>query len=258
METLLFEKKGHIGYLTFNRPKALNALNTTVLSELKTLLGELKDDAELRCLIVTGSGEKAFVAGADIKQMTGLNTDEATEFAKAGQEAFNALEALPVPVIAAVNGFALGGGLELAISCDIILASEKAKFGLPEVTLGLFPAFGGTQRLARSIGLFKAREMIYTGDFYSAADGAAMGFVNHVVAPEALMETAEKMAGTIAKRGPIAVAEAKSVMNDGFDRLLSEGLDMEAGRFGKLFATEDAKEGTTAFVEKRPANFQGK
>lgn len=257
-ETLNFEQNGHVGVLTINRPQAMNALNSIVLSELTKFTQEIANNKEIRALIVTGAGEKAFVAGADIKEMTAMGPKEAKEFAIKGQTTFESFEKLPFAVIAAVNGFALGGGCELALSCDIIFASNKAKFGLPEVTLGLLPSFGGTQRLARSVGLFKAREMVFSGDFYSADDCKAMGLVNKVFEADTLMTEAKKLAETIALRGPIAVAKAKVSINDGFDRLLSEGLKKEADLFGELFATEDQKEGTGAFVEKRKPNFQGK
>lgn len=256
-ETLNFEVKGSVGYLTINRPSAMNALNSQVLREMTAFADEHQKSA-LRCIIISGAGDKAFVAGADIKEMESMSEAEAARFAQNGQAAFNAIESISCPVIAAVNGFALGGGMELALSCDIILASEKAKFGLPEVSLGLLPAFGGTQRLARSAGLFKAREMIFTGNFYSAQDLKDVGIVAKVCAPDALLSEAETMAATIATRSPIGIAAAKNAINKGFDRLLSEGLDVEVQSFAKLFNTADQKEGTSAFVEKRKPNFTGK
>lgn len=256
-ETLNFEVKGSVGYLTINRPSAMNALNSQVLREMTAFAAEHQKSA-LRCIIISGAGDKAFVAGADIKEMESMSEAEATRFAQNGQAAFNAIESISCPVIAAVNGFALGGGMELALSCDIILASEKAKFGLPEVSLGLLPAFGGTQRLARSAGLFKAREMIFTGNFYSAQDLKDVGIVAKVCAPDALLSEAETMAATIATRSPVGIAAAKNAINKGFDRLLSDGLDVEVQSFAKLFNTADQKEGTSAFVEKRKPNFTGK
>ncbi|WP_158963542.1 enoyl-CoA hydratase/isomerase family protein [Myroides fluvii] len=257
-ETLIYQQEGYIGTLTINRPTALNALNATVLAELKSFAAQAKSKGDIRALIITGSGEKAFVAGADIKAMQSMTPEEATAFSYMAQEAFNAIEALPFAVIAAVNGFALGGGCELALSCDIILASEKAKFGLPEATLGLLPCFGGTQRLPRAIGLYKAKEMVFTGDFYSAAACEAMGFVNRVIAPEELLNQAQVMAQTIASRGPIAIAKAKDSMHTGFDLSLAEGLKQEGALFGTLFNTADQKEGIGAFVEKRTPEFTGK
>ncbi|WP_286441448.1 MULTISPECIES: enoyl-CoA hydratase-related protein [unclassified Myroides] len=256
-ETLIYQQEGYIGTLTINRPNALNALNATVLTELKSFAEQVKNKGDIRALIITGSGEKAFVAGADIKAMQSMTPQEATDFSYMAQAAFNAIEALPFAVIAAVNGFALGGGCELALSCDIILASEKAKFGLPEATLGLLPCFGGTQRLPRAIGLYKAKEMVFTGDFYTATACEAMGFVNRVIAPEELLNQAYAMAKTIASRGPIAVAKAKVSMHTGFDLSLAEGLKQEGALFGQLFTTADQKEGIGAFVEKRIPDFKG-
>ncbi|MGH1516641.1 enoyl-CoA hydratase/isomerase family protein [Chryseobacterium sp. JK1] len=256
-ETLLYQQNGHIGTLTINRPQALNALNEQVLKELKSFADEIRADKSVRVLIVTGSGEKAFVAGADIKAMQEMSPKEAEVFSKAAQSAFNAIEELPFAVIAAVNGFALGGGCEVALACDIIIASEKAKFGLPEVTLGLLPCFGGTQRLPRAIGLYKAREMVFSGEFYSAQSCKELGFVNHVFAPEELLNETLKLAQTIASRGPVAVAKAKQSLNTGFEMHLTEGLHQEAVLFGELFTTEDHNEGIGAFVEKRSPSFIG-
>ncbi|WP_410879388.1 enoyl-CoA hydratase/isomerase family protein [Myroides sp. DW712] len=257
-ETLQYQQEGYVGTLTINRPDALNALNKTVLAELKSFAEQAKNKGDIRALIITGSGEKAFVAGADIKSMQAMTPAEATEFAYTAQAAFNAIEALPFAVIAAVNGFALGGGCELALSCDIILASEKAKFGLPEATLGLLPCFGGTQRLPRAIGLYKAKEMVFTGNFYSAVACEAMGFVNRVVAPEELLNQAQAMAQKIASRGPIAIAKAKDSMHTGYDLSLTDGLKQEGALFGTLFTTADQKEGIGAFIEKRTPDFKGK
>lgn len=256
-ESFLFDKEDCFGILTINRPKALNALNSQVLKELLGFCQEMAHEPKLRCLILKGAGDKAFVAGADIKEMNGMSEEEALSFARLGQSAFNALEALPMPVIAAVNGFALGGGLELALASDLILASETASFGLPEVTLGLLPAFGGTQRLARAVGLYKARELIYSGERYSATACVQMGLVNKVVPQGDLLAEAKKLASLIGQRGPLAVSAAKKAMNEGFDQLLSDGLKGEAALFGKLFLTQDQKEGVRAFVEKRPPNFTG-
>lgn len=257
-ETLLYQQEGHIGILTINRPQALNALNKDVLRELKKFADEIKANKDIRVLIITGSGEKAFVAGADIKAMQGMTPKEAEAFSIFAQTAFNAIEELPFAVIAAVNGFALGGGCELALSCDIIIASEKAKFGLPEVTLGLLPCFGGTQRLPRAIGLYKAREMVFSGEFYSAANCKEFGFVNKVVVPEELLNEAQKLASTIASRGPVAVSKAKQSLNTGFELHIREGLQQEAHLFGELFNSEDQNEGITAFIEKRNPDFKGK
>lgn len=256
-ETLLYQQEGYIGTLTINRPQALNALNETVLKELKAFADQIQSNKDIRVLIITGSGEKAFVAGADIKAMQGMSPKEATDFSVMAQTAFNSIEALPLAVIAAVNGFALGGGCELALSCDIILASEKAKFGLPEVTLGLLPCFGGTQRLPRAIGLYKAREMVFSGEFYSAETCKELGFVNRVIAPEELLNEAQKLAATIASRGPVAVAKAKQSLNTGVELHITDGLQQEAVLFGELFDTKDHSEGIGAFIEKRNPDFKG-
>lgn len=256
-ENLVFEQEGFVGTLTIQRPQALNALNSQVLDEVTSFVEAMKGRKDIRALIITGAGDKAFVAGADIKQMTSMNPTEAQTFAHKGQRAFDGLEQLPFAVIAAVNGFALGGGCELALACDIILASEKAKFGLPEVSLGLLPSFGGTQRLARAVGMYKARELIFTGEFFSAEEGLRMGLISKVLAPDQLLPEAKRMAALIATRGPIAVAKAKRAVNDGYDLLLKDGLTQEAKLFGELFATQDQKEGTGAFVEKRKPDFKG-
>ncbi|MBP1165447.1 enoyl-CoA hydratase [Chryseobacterium sp. PvR013] len=256
-ETLLYQQEGYIGTLTINRPEALNALNETVLKELKSFAEQIRSHKDIRVLIITGSGEKAFVAGADIKAMQGMTPQEATDFSTMAQAAFNSIEALPFAVIAAVNGFALGGGCELALSCDLILASEKAKFGLPEVTLGLLPCFGGTQRLPRAIGLYKAREMVFSGEFYSAEACKELGFVNRVIAPAELWNEARKLAATIASRGPVAIAKAKQSLNTGVDLPITEGLQQEAALFGELFDTKDHQEGIGAFIEKRNPDFKG-
>ncbi|RXM37540.1 crotonase [Chryseobacterium sp. CH21] len=256
-ETLLYQQEGYIGTLTINRPQALNALNETVLKELKAVADQIQSNKNIRVLIITGAGEKAFVAGADIKAMQGMTPQEATDFSIMAQAAFNSIEALPFAVIAAVNGFALGGGCELALACDIILASEKAKFGLPEVTLGLLPCFGGTQRLPRAIGLYKAREMVFSGEFYSAEACKEFGFVNRVIAPEELLNETLKLAQTIASRGPVAVAKAKQSLTTGVELHITDGLQQEAVLFGELFDTKDHNEGIGAFIEKRNPDFKG-
>lgn len=255
-ETLTYQVEGPIGILTINRPQALNALNDQVLNDLKEFTKQIKDAQEIRALIITGAGEKAFVAGADIKAMQGMTPEEAEKFARKAQDIFDSIEALPIAVIAAVNGFALGGGCEFAMTCNIILASEKAKFGLPEVTLGLLPSFGGTQRLPRAVGLYKANEMIFSGEFYTAQQAKEMGLVNRVYAPEELMTEAKKLANTIASRAPIAIAKAKKSIYKGMDLPIGKGLKKEAQLFGKLFSTSDSVEGINAFVEKRKADFK--
>jgi enoyl-CoA hydratase len=256
-ETIEYKLEGQIGLLTIQRPQALNALNAQVLEELSTFAREIRNSKEIRVLIVTGSGEKAFVAGADIKAMSGMTQKEARNFSSTAQKVFDRIASLPFAVIAAVNGFALGGGCELALACDIIIASEKAKFGLPEVTLGLLPSFGGTQRLPRAVGLFKAREMIFSGEFYSAQDCLNMGLVNKVVPPDQVLAEAQKLAHTIASRAPIAVAKAKQSLNTGFELHIAGGLKREAALFGELFNTQDQKEGIDAFITKRQPEFKG-
>jgi enoyl-CoA hydratase len=208
-------------------------------------------------LVITGQGEKSFVAGADIKEMRGLNPIEAETFARRGQGIFRQIEKLPVPVIAAVNGFALGGGLELALACDFIYASENARMGLPEVSLGLIPGFGGTVRLARAIGLAKAREMIFTGDMIKADQALAMGLVNRVLPQAELLPAAMKTLETAATRGPLAVQTAKKSTLEAFDQEIDLGLKTESAYFANLFSTQDVNEGTAAFVEKRKALFTG-
>ena len=251
---LQFEIKEEIGILTLSRPEALNALNQDILEELKHFFSQL-DTKKIRVLILKGAGEKAFVAGADIKEMLNLSPKEAQDFSKKGQDVFSLIEALPLPVIALIQGFALGGGLELALSCDILILSEKAKIGLPEVTLGLFPAFGGTQRLPRAVGFYQAKEMIFTGNFYTAQEALNRNLVNYVVVADKLMNKALELAQSIKKRSPNAIAQAKKLMQKGKDLSLSEGLKEEARCFGELFKTNNTKEGMKAFIEKRAPKF---
>jgi enoyl-CoA hydratase len=257
-ENLLFEVRDGIAVLTMNRPKALNALNSRTLVELDACLATAAQDASLRALVVTGAGDKAFVAGADISEMSGMTPDQGRAFATLGQRAFARLEALAVPTVAAVNGFALGGGSELALACDLVYASEKARFGQPEVNLGLLPGFGGTQRLARRIGAMRALEIVLTGDMVDAGRAREMGLCLEVLPADRLLEHAISKAKLVASRGPLAVAAAKRVLRAGADVGLAQGLALEAEAFGLVFATEDMREGTKAFLEKRPARFQGK
>ncbi|WP_122628052.1 short-chain-enoyl-CoA hydratase [Lucifera butyrica] len=257
-ENLLFEKDNGIGMITINRPKALNALNGATLSELDALCDQLAKDNSVKVVIVTGSGEKAFIAGADITEMQPMSAVEGRNWGKFGQAVFNKLENLPQPVIAAVNGFALGGGCELAMACDIRIASEKAKFGQPEVTLGITPGFGGTQRLPRLVGKGRAKELLYTGDMIDAAEAYRIGLVNKVVPPEELLTVAKGMAAKILSRAAVAVQLCKAAVNEGMDMDLDSGVAYEAEVFGLCFATADQKEGMTAFTEKRKANFTGK
>lgn len=256
--TLLLEKKNGIGRLTINRPKNLNALNKEVLEELTQVLKAIEKDEDIQVLIVTGAGEKAFVAGADIKEMKDKNAIEGRDFSTLGNAAFSQLENLRQPTIAAVNGFALGGGCELAMSCDIRIGSVNAKFGQPEVGLGITPGFGGTQRLSRLVGLAKAKELIYTAKTINANEAMSIGLLNQLVEAADLIAEAEKMAQAIMKQSPLAVEASKKAINRGYEMDLVHGLEMEMEMFGALFATEDQKEGMTAFTEKRKAAFKRK
>ncbi len=257
-KNLLFEENNSLGVLKFNRPQAMNALNHETITEFNQFLEELEKNKTIRCLVITGSGDKAFIAGADIKEFKGLDHAQARLFAQNGQRTLSRLEALPIPVIAAVNGFALGGGLEVALACDMIWASDKAKFGLPEVSLGIMPGYGGTQRLTRWVGLGRAREMTFSGQFYDAKTAYEFGLVQRVLSPETLLAEVMKLAETISSRGPVALQRAKKTINEGTEKPLAEGLKMEANEFSFLFNSEDHLEGITAFIEKRPAKFLGK
>ena len=250
---------GHkVGVIKISRPEAMNALNRQVLGDLKILLGELTHKREIRAAVLTGEGEKAFVAGADIKEMQTMQTTQAREMAISGQALFQKIEDLPFPVIAAVNGFALGGGLELALACDFIVASNKARWGLPEVTLGLIPGYGGTQRLTRVLGRALAKRVAMSGEMFSAQQGFGWGLIAELHEPAALFDAAMKVAFTIAARAPLAVGWVKEAINHGGDRSLAEGMKIEADLFGRTFETGDHVEGIKAFIEKRPAAFQGK
>jgi enoyl-CoA hydratase len=255
--TILFEINDNIATITINRPKSLNALNTEVLNEIFQAVESVAANEEIRVLILTGNGEKAFVAGADITELAELNALGAKFFASNGHKTMSSLQNLTIPVIAAVNGFALGGGLELALSCDFIYASENAKFGLPEITLGLIPGFGGTQRLSRIIGKNLAKEMIFTGKMISAEEAVRIGFVNLVVSADALMESVIKTAKGIALKGKASLNMAKQTINQGLDVDLATGCRMEIDAFALCVASEDAQEGTRAFLEKRKPVFKG-
>ena len=256
-KNLLFENQDGLGILTMNRPAALNALNKETMDELCELLTAIKNDPSIKVVILTGA-EKSFVAGADIKEMLPMTAAEGQAWGRLGQTVFNMIENLPQPVIAAINGFALGGGCELAMSCDIRIASEKAKFGQPEVTLGIIPGFCGTQRLPRLVGKGVAKELTYTGDMIDAQEALRIGLVNKVTTPEELLPTAKAMAGRIMQRGQFAVQMAKVSINTGMNTDMETGSVLEASLFGVTCATEDKKEGMTAFVEKRKPAFPGK
>ncbi len=256
-QTVKFEKRGDIGIATICRPEALNALNEAVIDELGELVTMLENDTETRALIITGEG-RAFVAGADIVYQAGLNMDTARAFGRKGCHIFRRLELLDIPTIAAVNGFALGGGCELALSCDVIIASEKAKFGLPEVSLGITPGYGGTTKLLNRVGLGKAKELSMSGKMIGAAEAKEIKLANEVVAPEELMDKAVEMAQSFMKNGPIAVKYAKAQINKALRMDIDSAYDMDIEYYVACFATEDQKEGMKAFMEKRPAAFQNR
>lgn len=257
-DLVLHARDGAVVTLTVNRPKALNALNFEVLQVLGQRLDEVAADAEVRAVVLTGSGDRAFVAGADIAAMQTMGYLDALAFAQMGNGILTKIEQMRKPVIAAVNGFALGGGCELALVCDVILASTKARFGLPEVSLGVIPGFGGTQRLARLIGRNAAKHWVMTGDVYSAEEAQRIGLVYHLHAPEELMDAALQTARKMAQRGPVALAEAKHIINRGLQLPLSAAIELEAAAFARCFLTADQREGMTAFLEKRPAVFLGR
>ena len=254
-ENILVERDGDIALITVNRPKSLNALNSQTLRELTQAV---RESATARVVILTGAGEKAFVAGADISEMVPMTPWGAREFSELGHVLTALIEDIPSATIAAVNGYALGGGLELAVACDMIFASENAKLGLPEVSLGVTPGFGGTQRLVRLVGKLKAKEMIFTGDMVDAKAALDMGLVNAVLPREQLLQHCKTVAGKIAQKGPLAVARAKRLVERGYDMPLRAANRQEAESFALLFDTEDRREGMRAFVEKRQPKFTGK
>ncbi|MFZ5966132.1 MAG: short-chain-enoyl-CoA hydratase [Bacillota bacterium] len=256
-EYLLYRKEGNIGILSINNPKALNALNSKVLGEVDKAIDQITLDPEVYVLVLTGEG-KAFVAGADITEMRNMTAEEGRKFGERGLNLFRKIELMEKPVIAAINGFALGGGCELAMSCDIRIAGDKAKFGQPEVGLGITPGFGGTQRLPRLVGIAKAKELIFTGNIMSAQDAEKIGLVNSVVPQEELMKEALILANKIASAAQIAVRYAKSAMNRGIETDIETGIVIEKDLFALCFASEDQKEGMTAFIEKQKPEFKGK
>jgi enoyl-CoA hydratase len=256
-DNIIFNVEDGIALITFNRPKALNALSADLLQELSDALDEIAKNEDIRILILTGAGEKSFVAGADITELAKFNALQGKNFAEKGQSIINKLQELPIPVIAAVNGFALGGGTEIALACDFIYASENAMFGQPEINLGLIPGFGGTQRLPRLIGKNMAKEMILTGKMIPVDEAKMMGLVNKVCTQEALMDEVMKIAKTIVSKGKVSIRAAKEAINIGMNVDLATGCAIEIDAFALCMASEDAKEGTAAFLEKRKADFKG-
>ncbi len=254
-ETLLFEKKDRIGTITFNRPKALNAMNQQVFFELSRVLDDVRGDREVRVVIMTGQGTKSFIAGTDITEMQHLTSSQAREFALLAKNAVDRIENLEKPVIAAINGFALGGGCEIALACDLRIASENARLGQPEITLGIIPGSGGTQRLQRLIGLAKAKELIFTGEVIDAQAALQIGLVNRVVPVSSLMEEAERLAKKMVDLGGVALGLAKAAVNFGSRVGLAEALQYEIECFSQCFATKDQEEGMAAFLERRKPRF---
>jgi len=257
-ETLLYEKRGGIGYVTVNRPEKLNALNQKVMAELQSCFEAIQKDDEVKAVILTGAGEKAFVAGADINELAVQTPIEGKETSLSGQRILDSIENLGKPVIAAVNGYTFGGGCELALACTLRIASENARFGQPEVKLGLIPGYAGTQRLPRLVGKGRALEIILTGEPLTAQEAYRIGLVNQVVAAKDLMAAAESLARKIMANGRVAVKLAIEAVNHGLEMTQREGENLEATLFGLCCTTADMKEGTRAFLEKRPAKFTGK
>jgi enoyl-CoA hydratase len=256
-KNILIDSQEGITTITFNRPKAMNALNGELLEELSTALEDISGDESVRVLVLTGAGEKAFVAGADISELATFNSLQAKYFSQKGHEVMNKIGALAIPAIAAVNGYALGGGCEMALACDFIYASNTAAFGLPEITLGLIPGFGGSQRLARAIGAAQTKELVYTGKMIKAEEAKAMGLVNQVFDAASLMEETMKTARAIAMKGKVSLRAAKQAISNGLNTDLATGLSIEQDAFALCMASEDAKEGTGAFLEKRKPVFKG-
>jgi enoyl-CoA hydratase len=254
-QTIRYEKKDQLGVLTINRPESMNALNTQVLKELDGVLNQLSETQDIRCLIITGAGEKAFVAGADIKEIDTLDSKTAADFAQFGQSVFMKLENLFCPVIAAVNGFALGGGLELALACDFIVASQNAKLGLPECTLGLIPGFGGTVRLARRVSPGLAKQWTFSGEMVTAERALQTGLVNQVCEQATLLADCEKIASTLAQRSPQSLKLIKKSINETYGLASVQAMSIEKNIFAGLFGSADQKEGTKAFIEKRKPVF---
>jgi len=255
-ENIILETQNNIATIFFNRPKALNALNNALFDELDAALDQVNANKDIKVLILTGKGDKAFVAGADIAELVKMNPLQGKYFSRKGQKVFSKLEELPIPTIAAVNGFALGGGLEAAMGCDFIYASNKALFGLPEINLGLIPGFGGTQRLARRVGITLAKELVFTGKNINAQQALEYGIVNKICDHEKLMEDVLKTANIIASKGRVALRSAKEAIQNGLNTDIETGCKIENDVFGLTMVSEDAKEGTTAFIEKRKPDFK--
>src|SRR5215831_511985 len=258
LENIRFEKKNAIAYVTVDRPKVLNALNMATMEELRAAFHDIKNDASVRVVILSGAGEKAFIAGADIGELAQHDAVSGKEYTHRGQSVLNLIENLGKPVIACINGFALGGGCEIAMACTMRLASENAKLGQPEVKLGIIPGYGGTQRLSRLVGKGIAMQLVLTGEMISAQEAHRIGLVNEVTAPAELLSRAEAIAQKIIANAPLAIQYAMEAVNHGLELSLAEGLYLEATLFGVCCATEDKTEGTKAFLEKRPAQFKGK
>lgn len=256
--TLIFEKEGNTAIVTINRPRYLNALNKEVLDELSQVIDEVSSDEEIHVVILTGAGGKAFVAGADIAYMQNMTALEGRAFGRLGQSILRKLEYMPRPVIAAINGYALGGGCELAMACDIRVASDKSQFGQPEVSLGVIAGFAGTQRLPRLIGKSWAKELLFTGDMINAQEAYRIGLVNRVVPEEKLMEVCRELANKIISKGQVAVRLCKAAVDEGLEMDVDKAMTHEADLFGLCFATQDQREGMTAFLEKRKPKFIGK
>jgi enoyl-CoA hydratase len=257
-ENITYEVRDNIAFITFNRPKVLNALNRRTVEELGDCLNAAREDDSVRVLILTGAGEKAFVAGADINELAQRTPVDGKEFSLFGQEIFHRLETIGKPSIAAINGFALGGGCELALSCTMRIASRNARLGQPEVKLGILPGYGGSQRLTRLCGKGVAHELVVTGEMISAEEALRIGLVNHVTEPAELLPTAESIAKKIVANAPLAVKYAMEAVEHGMEIPQEQGLFLEATLFGLCCATEDMREGTRAFIEKRPAQFKGR
>ncbi len=253
----LFERRDAVAIVTVNRPEVLNSLDTDTLDELAARVEECRREA-VRCLVITGAGERAFVAGADIAAMAKMTGLDARVFSRRGQAVMRSLEELPIPVIAAVNGFALGGGLELAMACDFIFAADHAKFGQPEVNLGIIPGFGGTQRLARRVGVGAARQLIYSGEIIDAAEALRIGLVNRVVPRAELMTETVRVATELAAKAPVAIQQAKAAVNAGADMAIERGCQYETEAFAVTFASADSHEGLEAFLAKRKPAFSGR